>query len=72
MGRRSNAAALERGGMMDFGKLLERVIAQNQIIICQNEKLLLLLAARGHEQDAELLAELKNLNNRFQDDASTT
>ena len=32
---------------MDVGKLLERIIAQNEIIIRQNEKLLLLLAARA-------------------------
>jgi hypothetical protein len=35
---------------MDVGKLLERIIAQNEIIIRQNEKLLLLLAARANKQ----------------------
>ena len=30
---------------MDVGKLLQKIIAQNEIIIRQNEKLLLLLAA---------------------------
>jgi hypothetical protein len=51
---------------MDIGKLLERVIAQNEIIIRQNEKLLALLAARSNKIDAELLAELRNLNSRIQ------
>jgi hypothetical protein len=38
---------------MDVGKLLERIIAQNEIIIRQNEKLLLLLAARANKKDAD-------------------
>ena len=46
---------------MEVGKLLERIVAQNEIIIRQNEKLLLLLAARMNKQDQELLAELKKL-----------
>ncbi len=49
---------------MDVGKLLERIIAQNEIIIRQNEKLLLLLAARANKKDAELLEELKRLNRK--------
>lgn len=47
---------------MDVGKLLEKIIAQNEIIIRQNEKLLLLLAARANKKDAELLAELRKIN----------
>jgi hypothetical protein len=53
-----------RGGVMDVGKLLEKIIAQNEIIIRQNEKLLLLIAARANKRDAELLAELKKINRR--------
>jgi hypothetical protein len=49
---------------MDVGKLLEKIIAQNEIIIRQNEKLLLLLAARANKKDAELLEELKRLNRK--------
>ncbi len=49
---------------MDVGKLLERIIAQNEIIIRQNEKLLLLLAARANKKDADLLEELKRLNRK--------
>jgi hypothetical protein len=49
---------------MDVGKLLERIIAQNEIIIRQNEKLLLLLAARANKKDAELLEELKKINRK--------
>lgn len=48
---------------MDVGKLLERIIAQNEIIIRQNEKLLL-LAARANKKDAELLEELKKINRK--------
>lgn len=50
---------------MDVGKLLEKIIAQNEIIIRQNEKLMLLLAARANKRDEELLAELKKLNRRL-------
>jgi hypothetical protein len=49
---------------MDVGKLLERIIAQNEIIIRQNEKLLLLLAARANKRDAELLEELRRINRK--------
>ena len=49
---------------MDVGKLLQKIIAQNKIIIHQNETLLLLLAARANKKDAELLAELKKINRR--------
>jgi hypothetical protein len=49
---------------MDVGKLLQKIIAQNEIIIGQNEKLLLLLAARANKKDAELLEELKKINRR--------
>ena len=49
---------------MDVDKLLERIIAQNEIIIRQNEKLLLLLAARANKRDAELLEELRKLNRK--------
>lgn len=49
---------------MDVGKLLERIIAQNEIIIRQNEKLLLLLAARANKKDAELLEELRRINRK--------
>lgn len=49
---------------MDVGKLLERIIAQNEIIIRQNEKLLLLLAARANKKDAELLEELRKINRK--------
>ena len=49
---------------MDVGKLLQKIIAQNEIIIRQNEELLLLLAARANKKDAELLAELKEINRR--------
>jgi len=52
------------GAFMDVEKLLERIIAQNEIIIKQNEKLLLLFAARANKKDAELLAELKKINRR--------
>ena len=51
---------------MDPGKLLEKIIAQNEIIIRLNEQLLVLLAARANQRDAELLAELKQLNDRIQ------
>jgi hypothetical protein len=51
---------------MDPGKLLEKIIAQNEIIIRQNEQLLVLLAARANQRDGELLAELKQLNDRIQ------
>lgn len=47
---------------MDVGKPLEKIIAQSDIIIRQNEKLMLLLAARANKKDAELLAELKKVN----------
>jgi hypothetical protein len=53
------AVTFDVRGVMDVDKLLERIIAQNEIIIKQNEKLLLLLAARANKKDAELLAELK-------------
>ena len=46
---------------MDNGKLLERIVEQNEIIIQQNEKLLLLLAARMNRKDQELLEELRKL-----------
>ena len=49
---------------MDVGKLLERIIAQNELIIRQNEKLLLLIAARSNKKDRELLEELKRLRLR--------
>ena len=49
---------------MDVGKLLQKIIAQNEIIIRQNEKLMLLLAARANKADAELLAELKKINRK--------
>jgi hypothetical protein len=49
---------------MDVGKLLQRIIAQNEITIRQNEKLLLLLAARANKKDAELLEELKKINRK--------
>ena len=47
---------------MDVGKLLEKIIAQNNLIIRQNEKLLTLMAARTNKKDADLLAELKKIN----------
>ena len=47
---------------MDVGKLLEKIIAQNDIIIRQNEQLLRLISARANKKDAELLAELKRIN----------
>jgi hypothetical protein len=40
---------------MDVDKLLQRIIAQNEILIRQNETLLLLLTARVNRQDEELL-----------------
>ncbi len=46
---------------MDEGKLLNRIVEQNEIIIRQNEKLLLLLAAQMNRRDEELLAELRKL-----------
>jgi hypothetical protein len=49
---------------MDVGKLLQKIIAQNEIIIRQNEKLLLLLTVRANKKDAELLEELKKINRR--------
>ncbi len=51
---------------MVVDKLLERVIAQNDIIIRQNEKLLLLLSARLNRNDEELLAELKRLRQKLE------
>jgi hypothetical protein len=42
----------------------QRIIAQNEITIRQNEKLLLLLAARANKKDAELLEELKKINRK--------
>jgi len=47
---------------MDVGMLLEKIIAQNDLIIRQNEKLLTLIAARTNKKDAGLLAELKRIN----------
>ena len=47
---------------MEIGKLLERVIAQNEIIISQNERLLRLLAERANKAEAGLLAELDRQN----------
>jgi hypothetical protein len=47
---------------VDVGKLLEKIIAQNNLIIRQNEKLLTLMAARTNKKDADLLAELKKIN----------
>lgn len=49
---------------MDVGKLLQKIIAQNDIIIRQNERLLILLAARANKRDAELLEELKKINRK--------
>lgn len=46
---------------MDEGKLLNRIVEQNEIIIRQNEKLLLLLASQMNRRDEELLAELRKL-----------
>jgi hypothetical protein len=57
---------------MDVGKLLQKIIAQNEMIIRQNEKLLLLLAARANKKDAELLAELKKINQRQDCGTATT
>lgn len=53
-----------KGGVMDVGKLLERIIAQNDLIIRQNELLLRFLAARANKKDDELLAELKEFNRK--------
>jgi hypothetical protein len=50
---------------MDVEKILERLAAQNEIIIRQNEQLLLLLAERANKKDTELLDELKKLNCRL-------
>lgn len=50
------------GGVVDVAKLLEKIIAQNDLIIRQNEKLLTLIAARTNKKDADLLAELKKIN----------
>jgi hypothetical protein len=49
---------------MDVGKLLQKIIAQNEIIIRQNETLLVLLATRANKKDAELLAELKKITRK--------
>ena len=49
---------------MDVGKLLEKIIAQNDLIIRQNEQLLRFLAARANKKDDELLAELKEINRK--------
>jgi hypothetical protein len=51
---------------MDVDKLLERVIAQNDVIIRQNEKLLLLLSARMNRNDEELLTEVKRLRQKLE------
>jgi hypothetical protein len=53
-------------GRMDVDKLLERVIAQNDVIIRQNEKLLLLLSARMNRNDEELLTEVKRLRQKLE------
>jgi hypothetical protein len=50
---------------MDVGKLLEKVIAQNEIIIRQNEKMLLLLAARVGKNDAKLADKISELTRRI-------
>lgn len=41
----------------------------NEIVIRQNEKLMLLLAARANKRDEELLAELKKLNRRLNNES---
>jgi hypothetical protein len=51
---------------MDVDKLLERVIAQNDVIIRQNEKLLLLLSAQLNRKDEELLAQVKRLRQELE------
>lgn len=52
-------------GVMEVKSLLRKLIAQNDIIIQQNEKLFLLVAQRANSQDAELLVEMRNLNLRL-------
>jgi hypothetical protein len=47
---------------MEMESLLRKLIAQNDIIIQQNEKLLLLVVHRANSQDAELLIEMRNLS----------
>ena len=47
---------------MEMESLLRKLIAQNDIIIQQNEKLLLLVVHRANSQDAELLVEMRNLS----------
>jgi len=51
---------------MDVQSLLEKIIAQNDIIIRQNEQLLLLIAQCTNAKDNELLAELKKLNHKLE------
>lgn len=51
---------------MDVDKLLERVVAQNDIIIRQNEKLLLLLSAKLSRNDEDLLAEMRRLRQKLE------
>ena len=47
---------------MEMESLLQKLIAQNDIIIQQNEKLFLLVAQRANSQDAELLVEMRKLS----------
>ena len=51
---------------MDVGKLLEKVIAQNEIIIRQNEKMLLLLAARVGKRDPKLADKISDLTQQIE------
>ena len=50
---------------MDVVSLLQKLIAQNEIIIRQNEQLFLLVAQRANAQDAELLVEMRKLNGKL-------
>jgi hypothetical protein len=47
---------------MDLESLFRRLVAQNDIILQKNERLLLLIAQRANSQDAELLAEMRKLS----------
>jgi hypothetical protein len=53
---------------MDVVSLLQKLIAQNDIIIRQNEQMFLLLAQRANSQDSELLVEMKKLNGKLSAD----
>jgi hypothetical protein len=50
---------------MDVESLLQKLVAQNEVIIRQNEQLFLVVAQRANSQDAQLLVEMRKLNGKL-------